>query len=153
MAYEILEANLPATPAVSIRAEVPTADLAAFFTAAFAELAEAIRTGGAERAGPPFIRYYSVSRATVDLEAVMPCSEAVLSTGRVHPIQLEASPAAVVRHAGGYDVMKPAYDAITQWLRDNGKEPREAPREVYVTSPAEVSNPEEWVTLVEQPFH
>ena len=53
---------------------------------------------------------------------------------------------------GHYEKMKPAYEAITNWMRNNDKQPREVPREVYVTTPTEVADPSEWVTLVEQPI-
>jgi effector-binding domain-containing protein len=73
-------------------------------------------------------------------------------SGRVKATKLAAAQAAVVRHVGHYEKMKPAYDAITTWMRNNDKKPTEAPREVYVTSPSEDPDPSEWVTLVEQPI-
>lgn len=151
MAYEILTANLPASEAVSIRATIPMAELQEFFGPAFHELSELIRAHGANPAGPPFVRYYSVSPKAVDLEAVMSCDRPVPAGGRAKAIRLVAAQAAIVRHVGHYEKMKPAYDAITEWMRNNNKTPSEAPREVYVTTPAEVPDPSEWVTLVEQP--
>lgn len=152
MAYEILTANLPASEAVGIRTSIPMAELQDFFNLAFLELSEVIRAGGAIPVGPPFVRYYSVTPRAVDLEAVMTCNKVVSVSGRVKPIHLDASQAAIVRHVGRYDKMKPAYDAITQWMANNGKRAIEAPREVYVTTIAEVPDPSEWVTLVEQPI-
>ena len=152
MAYEIVTANLPESDAVSIRTTIPMAELQTFFGPAFQELAEVIRAGGANPAGPPFVRYYAVTPPAVNLEAVMTCDKAVSGRGRVKAIHLSASLAAVTRHVGSYEHMKPAYDAITEWMRSGNKHPSEAPREVYVTSPAEVTDPREWVTLVEQPF-
>jgi effector-binding domain-containing protein len=82
----------------------------------------------------------------------MSCDRPVQVTGRIKPIHLDASQAAIVRHVGRYDKMKPAYEAISEWMSNNGKHPIEAPREVYVTTGAEVPDPSEWVTLVEQPI-
>jgi effector-binding domain-containing protein len=152
MAYEILTANLPASEAVGIRTTIPIDELPNFFNLAFLELSEVIRAGDAIPVGPAFVRYYSVTPRAAEVEAVMTCNKAVEVSGRVKPLHLNAAQAAVVRHVGRYDKMKPAYDAITQWMSNNGKQPIEAPREVYVTTIAEVPDPSEWVTLVEQPI-
>lgn len=152
MAYEILTANLPASEAVAIRTTIPLSQIPEFLNLAFLELNEAVRAGGAISVGPPFVRYYSVTPEVVDVEAVMTCDKEVPERGRVKAIHLNAAQAAIVRHVGRYDKMKPAYDAITQWMANNGKRPLEAPREVYVTTIAEVPDPSEWVTLVEQPI-
>lgn len=152
MAYEILTANLPASEAVAIRTTIPMPELQDFFNGAFLELNEVIRAGGGQTVGPPFVRYYSVTANAVDVEAVMTVDQKVPVSGRVKPLHLNAAQAAIVRHVGRYDKMKPAYDAINQWMANNGKHPIEAPREVYVTTGAEVPDPSEWVTLVEQPI-
>ena len=152
MGYEILTANLPASEAVSIRTTIPMEELQDFFNLAFLELSEVIRGGGANPAGPPFVRYYAVTPKTVELEAVMSCDRPVAVSGRVRPLHLDAAQAAIVRHVGRYDKIKVAYEAISQWMSNNGKQAIEAPREVYVTTVAEVPDPSEWVTLVEQPI-
>lgn len=152
MAYEILTANLPASEAVAIRTTLGMSEMQGFLNEAFLELSQVIRNGGANTVGPPFVRYYSFTPEAVDFEAVMTCDQKVPVSGRVKPLHLDAAEAAIVRHVGRYDKMKPAYDAITQWMQNNGKHPTEAPREVYVTTGAEVPDPSEWVTLVEQPI-
>ena len=152
MAYEILTANLPASDAVSIRTTIPMAQLQDFFGPAFHELSEIIRTGGANPAGPPFVRYYSVTPRAVDLEAVMSCDQPVVGAGRIKAVHLDASQAAIVRHVGHYEKMKPAYEAITNWMRNNDKHPSEMPREVYVTHSLGSPTSAGVVTLVEQPI-
>lgn len=152
MAYEILTANLPASEAVAIRTTLPMSELQGFLNEAFLELSQVIRNGGANTIGPAFVRYHSFTPEAVCLEAVMTCDKKVPVRGRVKPLHLDAAHAAIVRHVGRYDKMKPAYDAISQWMVSNGKHPSEAPREVYVTTGAEVPDPSEWVTLVEQPI-
>jgi AraC family transcriptional regulator len=152
MGYQILTANLPASEAVSIRTTIPLTELQDFFNLAFLELSETIRAGGANPAGPPFVRYFSVTARAVEVEAVMGCDRPVPVSGRVTPLHLDAAQAAIVRHVGHNDKIKPAYDAIAQWMSNNGKQPIEAPREVYVTTVAEDPDPSEWVTLVEQPI-
>lgn len=151
MGYEIREAQLPASEAVAIRTTVPLAGIPNFLGEAFHELDDAIRAGGGQVVGPPFVRYHSVSPDAVDLEAVLCTEERVPARGRVVPITLRASKAAVVRHVGHYSKLQPAYEAIDLWVKEHGLHATEAPREVYVTSPAEIPDPSEWVTLVEQP--
>ena len=152
MAYEILTANLPASEAVAIRKTLPMSELQDFFNTAFLDLSTVIREAGASSIGPPFVRYYSVKPEAADVEAVMSCDKPVQVSGRIKPLHLDAGQAAIVRHVGRYDKMKPAYEAIAQWMSHHGKHPTEAPREVYVTTALEVPDPSEWVTLVEQPM-
>ena len=152
MNYEVQTATLPPSEAVAIRTRIPMAELPQFIGAAFHELTAALSAAGASMAGPPFARYYSLSPGSVDVEAVMLADKPVAATGRVHPLHLNGARAAIVRHVGPYDAMKPAYDAIAEWMSQNGKHAADAPREVYLTSPAEVPDPAKWVTLVEQPI-
>lgn len=151
MAYEIREAQLPASEAVAIRTTVPLSGIPDFLGEAFPELDAAIRAGGGQVIGPPFVRYHSVKPDAVDLEAVLCTDQPVPARGRVAPLKLQAAKAAVVRHVGHYSKLQPAYEAIDRWVKEHGLHPTEAPREVYVTSPAEIPDPSEWVTLVEQP--
>ena len=139
MAYEILTANLPASEGLAVRSTVPMAELQDFFNRSFLEMAQ-------------LVRYYSVTADSAEVETVITCDKKVEGRGRVRSIHLDASEAAIVRHVGRYDKMKPAYEAIRQWMNNNGKHATEAPREVYVTTIAEVPDPSEWVTLVEQPI-
>lgn len=152
MAYEILTANLPASEGLAVRSTVPMAELQDFFNRSFLEMAQLVRENDAIAVGPPFVRYYSVTADSADVETVITCDKKVEGRGRVRAIHLDASEAAIVRHVGRYDKMKPAYEAIRQWMNNNGKHATEAPREVYVTTIAEVPDPSEWVTLVEQPI-
>lgn len=153
MDYEVETATLPPSEAAAIRTVIPMAELPQFFGEAFHELTSAVTAAGASTAGPPFARYFSVGPGSVDVEAVMQTDKPVVAVGRVRPIHLDQTRAAIVRYVGPYDAMKPAYDAISDWMSEHGKHPAEAPREVYLTSPTEVPDPAKWVTLVEQPIH
>jgi len=152
MEYQVQTATLPPSEGVAIRTVIPMDELPDFFGAAFIELHKALNAAGASVLGPPFARYFKVSPGAVDVEAVMLTDKPVAAQGRVHPIHLDGTPAAVVRYVGPYDAMKPAYDAISDWMSEHGKHPAEPPREVYLTSPTEAPDPAKWVTLVEQPI-
>ncbi len=180
MDYEIRVANLPEGDAVAIRAALRVSEVPRFIGRAFRELAEAITRSGAFVAGPPFARYYQAKPEGVDFEAVMlddadgalraqaeeriseqqaiyveavlPASKPVAASGRVKPIHLDEHLAAIVRHLGPHDAATPAYDAIAAWMREHGKKAAEPPREAYLMSLSQLSDPARWVTLVEQPL-
>jgi len=153
MAHAIKVERLDASDAVGIREKVPLSELRAFYGPAFRELREAIRIGGAEPTGAPFVRYFAVTPGTIEVEAVLTCTHAVKARGRVQPLHLEAASAAIVRHVGHSDKLRGAYDALTEWMGEHNRYPAGAPREVYVTMADEDPDPSEWVTLVEQPLY
>lgn len=152
MTHDIEQVVLPPVQALGIRATVPMSALPRFFGEAFHELAAAATSEGRSMAGPPFARYHSVATETIDVEAVMPIRGATGTTGRVHPVDLAGGPAIQVHHVGPYDGIKPAYEAIARWMAEHRRAPAEPPREVYLTDPQAVPDPNRWETLVIQPL-
>lgn len=152
MGYVVEKTSLSGGPALAIRETLPMSELPAFFGKAFQELMEAAHRGGACIVAPPFARYFSVTPQAVEVEAVMPLDIAVGRSGRAVPQLLAKGEAIQVKHTGPYDAMQPAYGAIQQWLASHHARAAEPPREVYLTSPVEVPDPQGWQTMIVQPL-
>jgi len=136
-------------PAIAIRTELPISELPQFFGDAFHELAE---RAGDLAAGPPFARYHRFGPDGVEVEAVMPLSSDIPGGGRVAAIHLDGGPAVQVRHLGPYDELPATYASIEHWLEEHHRDRADAVREIYLTSPGEVPDPMQWVTVVVQPI-
>lgn len=152
MSIPVEPIELPPTHGLGIRQRVPMTALSMFFAEAFHELEDVARKARARLAGPPFARTFAVLPYAVDVEAVVPVDRPLAEHGRAHPVALPGAPAVQVRHVGPYSRLGPAYDAIGAWLEDHHRAPGDAPREVFLTDPGAVADPEQWVTLVVQPL-
>lgn len=139
--------NLDACPAIAIRAQVPLAELPAFFGSVLPELGAC---GKDQIAGPPFARYYSFDPAHVDVEAIIPLRAAVPVSGRVQAITLDGGPAVQIRHVGSYQELGETYASIEHWMEDHHRQRAEAVREVYLTGPTVPATDQ--VTIVVQPL-
>jgi AraC family transcriptional regulator len=136
-------------PAIAIRTQLAIGELPRFFGEAFHEL---FAQGGSQMAGPPFARYHDIRDGRVDVEAILPLRSAIPGAGRVVALQLAGGPAVQIRHVGPYDELHATYATIEHWLADHHRDRADAVREVYLTSPGEVPDPANWVTLVIQPI-
>ena len=132
-----------------IRAHVAVDGIPAFLANAFAEVIEVLAAQGLEIAGPPFARY-GMSGRGFDVEAGLPSSARVRSTGRVEAAELPGGPAIVILHRGSYDGVASDYRAGQRWLAANRWTATGAPWEAYLDGP-EVAEPRTVVYMPCQP--
>lgn len=62
--------------------------------------------------------------------------------GKIKAKKIKGGDAIVVHYQGPYDKIAAAYNAITQWLKDNHKKALEQPFEVYVNDPSTINDPQ-----------
>lgn len=86
---------------------------------------------------------------TMDIAVEVDREPAPLS-GRIKARTIEGGEAVVAHYTGPYEEMEGPYNEITKWLRDNNRQPREMPFEVYLNSPSEVKDKSELKTDVYQ---
>ena len=86
---------------------------------------------------------------TMDVAVEIDHEPAPLS-GRVKSRTIEGGEAVIAHYTGPYEEMEGPYNEITKWLRDNNRQPREMPFEVYLNSPSEVKDKTELKTDVYQ---
>lgn len=151
MTPEIRETTLPPAHGIAVRATVPLQELPSFFAGAYGELAEIVRKTDAHGAGVPFARYHSAPPNPIDVELIMPLNMRIGAVGRARPVELPSGPALELLHVGRYELMGVSYEAIARYMKEHGLEASEAPREVYLTSPADAPDPEQQRTMIVQP--
>lgn len=137
MQYQVQTRETVDQPVATIRGHSSVSDMPAFFQAAYAEILGLIGGLGVRPAGPPFSIYHDpeFKEDDVDLEVGFPVSEPVESAGRVVGRILPGGPVAATIHAGPYDEIGPAYQALAAWIQEHGHEMAGPPREVYLVGP------------------
>ncbi|MGH1488963.1 MAG: helix-turn-helix domain-containing protein [Acidimicrobiales bacterium] len=110
---------------------------------------------GLAMAGPPFVRYIDQSPAFVTVEAGVPLAEPAPEPPSDAGISAGSIPAASVAttiHKGPYETLGEAYVALDRWMDDQGVAAAGPSWEVYLTDPAEVPDPAEWLTEINWPI-
>lgn len=141
--------RLPVQTVAVIRAQVAVDGIPDFLASTFAEVIEVLAAQGLEVARPPFARY-RMSERGFDVEAGLPSSARVRSTGRVEAAELPGGPAIVILHRGSHDDVASDYRAGQQWLAANHWTATGAPWEAYLDGP-EVAEPRTLVYMPCQP--
>ncbi len=153
MAEEIEIKEVTAQPVLSVRARVPLADISEFLGGAFGEMFPYLFQMGARPAGPPLTIYYDpeFSAAGMDMEVCVPVDRVLEPSGRVGSRVLEGGRMASIMHAGPYEEVGRAYEALGAYLADQGLEGAGPPREIYVVGPEAGRDPAEYRTEVMWP--
>ncbi|WP_242906468.1 GyrI-like domain-containing protein [Actinomadura terrae] len=157
--------NLPVEPAVEERPAVPYAAVRRNVTAAtVAEIADRVpvilewlAARGVAPAGAPFIRYEVVDMpGTLVVEAGAPVAAPVEGEGEVYPAALPAGRYVTYTHVGHPARLVEVTAAVLAWGTSQGHTWDRAPAEggerwacrleVLKTHPAEVPDPNDWVT-------
>ena len=118
------------------------------------KLVPVFKTHTASVAGPFLAIYHDMEyrEKDVDIEVGIPISEdlSLPEPIKVRDLPGEDTVASTV-HRGPYDTIGQAYQALMTWCESNGYELAGPDREVYLTSPPEVSDPADYVTELQQP--
>jgi effector-binding domain-containing protein len=145
-------------PVLSIRTNVPVAQLAQAQGERLSELWRSMQARGLAPVGPPFVRYHTLGETETDVEVGMPVSESAPGEGRIEPGALPGGAAISTWHVGAHDSLGEAYGRLSAWLEDNGREAAGAAWEVYwwidpsrEPDPASWPPPTRWRTELVQP--
>ena len=88
----------------------------------------------------------------VDVEAGIPIAEAIPGSDRVKVYELPGmEQAACTVYKGPYENIGEAYSALMSWIEGNGYQITGPDRELYLTSPADTSDPTQYVTEIQFP--
>lgn len=151
MPYEFTVHELPEQPVLSIRSSVPASDIPKFFGRAFADLYGHVGLLGLAPTGHPFVLYHAFGDA-IDMEVCVPIAREVSATGRIRSRTLEPVTVARTLHAGPYDELGVAYEALNHWIGEHDFEAAGPPRERYLNGPDTVKDPEGYRTEIEMPI-
>jgi effector-binding domain-containing protein len=138
---------------VGIRERVPRAQLKEAIPRGIAEVHDYFQELGVTPTGPPMTIYPAPDDdGMFEIAVAWPVAEPVLERGPIHSWTLPSVRALRLRLTGPYERLSNGYRLLEETMADNGLEPAGDPREAYVTDPAEVTDPDEYVTEILWPI-
>lgn len=132
----------PGQATAVIREQVPMAELANFFSHAFADIMAALQKQGVQPVGPPFGKYYGRPGAEVDVEAGFPVSGVINPAGNVVPGDLPGGRIVEATHVGPFDTLANTYADVESFFAEHKLKPSEVMWENYLAAPESEQSPE-----------
>ncbi|MFH1149155.1 MAG: MerR family transcriptional regulator [Actinomycetota bacterium] len=150
MGSEVETKDLANQPVLSIRFKTSMAGIGDAVGVAFGKIFGYLGQTGTPPAGPPFALYYDMEmkEEDIDMEICVPVSGETEGAGEVVGRVVPGGSAVSTMHAGPYDQVGGAYEALMTWMKENGYEPAGPAREVYLVGPDKVQDPAEYRTEV-----
>ncbi|MFC7493581.1 MULTISPECIES: GyrI-like domain-containing protein [unclassified Nocardioides] len=134
MTYSVTFADLQAQAAAVVADEAAPDDIGSHLGAAFEEVARIAAAQGVQLVGPPFARYHRGADRWL-FEAGFPVAGAVTPEGRVRPTSLPGGHVVWTTHAGRYEGLGSAYEALSTCAIENGFECLDGAWERYLDGP------------------
>ena len=127
----------PTQPTLSIRTRTSVQDLAQVLGKAYDAIAQYLAELGEQPVGPPFAAYYNMDMQNLDVEIGFPASKRLPGKGEIKASEIPAGKVATCLYTGPYSEIEPAYNALSQWIKDNGYEATGVAYEMYLNDPTQ----------------
>ncbi|HEX6506963.1 MAG TPA: GyrI-like domain-containing protein [Chloroflexota bacterium] len=139
-------------PVAGIHATTTLADVGATLGRILPEVQRFVAAARLQPRGKPLARYYRYERDLVEMDAGIALDAPGDGDGTVVVGELPGGDAAMAIHIGPYSRMKKTYDELSDWIEQQGRQPRGAPWEVYVTGPSTEPDSHRWQTEIYWPI-
>jgi len=149
MDYNVRIEDRAAVAIASVRKEIHQSEIGNWVGEALAAIMPAVGAAGLQPIGPMYCRYHTWAEDRTDCEVGFPISGS--APAGLADSEIPAGNSAVTLHVGPYQEIPAAYEAITTWLENAGKEPGGGPYEVYLNDP-NTTPPEQLETEVVWPL-
>ncbi len=151
MSYNCQIKQQSAQPTLSIRTKMTVQDLPQALGKAYGDIAQYLGQMGEQPGGPPYAAYYNMDMQNLDVEMGFLVSKKLPGKGEIQSTEIPGGKLASCIHIGPYSDAAPAYEALTQHVKDNGYEPSGVAYEMYLNDPAQTP-PQELQTQIVFPL-
>ena len=153
MSYDVGIIDQAPVTVASVRIHTDLAHIGEDIGRGFSALMAAIAGQAVTASGPPLTVYLDVidEHTEGDIEVCVPVAGTLSSDAEVSTRELAGGSMAATLHQGPYDQIGPAYQAVIDWITEQGHAVAGPPREVYLNDPQAVP-PEDLLTRVEFPI-
>jgi len=134
LAYQIKLHDQAAQPVLSIRTRAAVGDLPQVFGAAFGAIMQYLAEHGEYPSGEPFAAYYNMDMQDLDLEIGFPVHKVLPGRDTIKPSEIPAGKQVSYLYKGPYSQLEPVYNAMAQWIEENGYTPTGAAYEFYLNN-------------------
>ena len=133
--FEFLEKQ--AQPVLSIRTRSSVGNLQKVLGDAYDKLMQYMEDVKETPTDAPFVAYYNMDMEDLDIEVGFPVSRPIQGNGDVNQSEIPAGRQVSCVHIGPYSQSEPAYNALIQWITENGHEAVGTAYEFYLNDPME----------------
>ena len=137
MKYECKIIEVRDQPVLAIRTITAVENLPAFFGEAYGSIMRYLGELGEQPVGMPFAAYYNLDMKALDVEAGFPVARNLPEKGKIKSSKINAGKFGITLHTGSYDSVGPAYEALTDFVKQKGYEPTGVAYEYYLNDPTE----------------
>jgi effector-binding domain-containing protein len=138
MNYKCEIKEQPAQPVLSIRASSPVQGLPQVLGASLGAITQHLGSLGENPAGAPFVAYFNMDMQDLDIEIGIPVSHPLEGVGNIQANKIFGGKLATCFYVGPYSDIGPAYEALTQFVKDKGFEATGTAYEFYLNDPQTV---------------
>ncbi|WP_028308252.1 GyrI-like domain-containing protein [Desulfitibacter alkalitolerans] len=142
MEYKFEIFKQEAQPVLSIRKRTSVDKLSDEIGKAYGVIMEYMNEVGEQPLEAPFVAYYNLDMSDLDVEMGFPVSKPIAGRGDINQSKIPASRCVSYLYKGPYNGMEPVYNAMTQWIAEQGYTPTGIAYEYYFNSPNEVPESE-----------
>ena len=150
MSFKCELVELSSQLAMSIRTRTTVQDLPQLFANGLGAIAQYLGELNEQPAGPPFAIYYNMDMQDLDVEIGFPVSITHPGRSNIQASETPSGKSAACLHVGPYSDVEPTYNALFQWIKDNGYEATGVAYEIYLNDPDETP-PEKLETQIYLP--
>lgn len=126
-------------PILSIRTRTPMENLPQTLGQCYGAIGQYLGAQGKYPAGAPFTAYYNMDMQDMDIEIGFPVAETMPGKDNIQAGELPAGYYASCVYTGPYGDIEPAYNALTQYVQEQGHEVTGVAYEFYLNNPTEVA--------------
>jgi effector-binding domain-containing protein len=152
MSYTCEVKEQAAQPALAIRTRSAVEHLPEVLGQAYGQIFTYLGELGEGPAGAPYMGYYNMDMQDLDVEIGVPVNRALPGKEAVQSKQLPGGKVVTCLYIGPYHEMRPAYDAINQYIQEHGLLPTGVVYEIYISDPSQTP-PQELQTLIVFPLN
>jgi len=122
---------------LSIRTRTPIDGLPKLLGESYGRIAAYLAELGEEPSGAPFAAYFNMDMQNLDVEIGFPVAKPLNGKDDIRTSEVPGGKLGYALHTGRYADIAPAYDALTQFVLDQGYEPTGVSYEFYLNDPEE----------------
>ena len=152
MFYEVSVLDVPAQWVVSVRRRLVAGEIPLFIGESFGQVYGHLAKLGVESTGAPFVLYHQFGPDGIDAEVCAPIARRIAPAAPVRVRKLHPATVAQTVHVGPYEELGTAYQALTEWMDDHGRQAAGPVRECYLTGPESELPPTLYRTEIAMPI-
>jgi len=124
-------------PTLSIRTRTPIDGLPRLLGESYGKIAGYLAELDEQPTGAPFAAYYNMDMQDLDVEIGFPVKTPLAGKGEIQASQVPGGKLGFALHTGRYADIAPTYDALTEFVKEQGFEPSGVAYEFYLNDPQE----------------